>query len=392
MPTPKTVIILTVIIFAVLSAIYTLRLNQPETLVWDEQYHVPAAQSYRIGEKQFYLNRRNPPLGKEAIALSIHFLGNTHIAHRLPSALAAAALGALLFLTATCLVGYWEGGLLALLLWLSSTLALLHARLAMLDMMTSLFFFAAVAAFLPVLRKPSTSQAARWLHLACLLAAIAGAVKAIGFLLFPLFFLGLIASRKNYPLRSSLPSLFFATFWTIPLVLMLSYGALGIFPLEIPNEFRRMFALQEFHHKDFNGLSSWYQWFIGQGELWYLSKPGPEGRRFAALCIQNPILFGLGSIAEFFLIFRAILRRLALEIFLGLLIPAQIVFWILFKDQTILSYALPMVPVFCLIVPYTLSLYAKKMPHYRLWAICIATASSVFFWKAFPEILGSFIP
>lgn len=388
----KPVIFLTILIFIVLSGIYTLRLDRPGVLVWDEQYHVPAAQSYLVGYKPAYWNRRNPPLGKQLIALSIQAFGENFFAYRLPSAMSAAALGALLFFTATWLTRRWEGGALALLLWLSSTLALLHTRLAMLDMMTALFFFAGAAAFLPILREAAGKNARRWLLIACLLAAMAGAIKTIGFLLFPLFLLGLIALRRTWPLRRSLPLFFALSFGAIALTLTASYGVLGFSLKELPEEFLRMFALQEFQHKDHAGLSAWHEWFLARGELWYLSKPGPDGRRFAALCVQNPVLFGLGSLAGLALLWRAVRKREATDIFLAAAVPAQILFWALFKEQTILSYALPMVPLFCLNIAYALSLAVKPARFYRVWGACLAVASLAFFYKALHQVLGSFIP
>ncbi|MDL1872104.1 phospholipid carrier-dependent glycosyltransferase [Deltaproteobacteria bacterium PRO3] len=392
MPPAKPVIFLTILIFIGLSLVYTLRLDRPEVLVWDEQYHVAAAQSYRTGYKPAYLNRRNPPLGKELIALSARLFGKNYFAYRLPSALSAAALGALLFWTAAWLTRRWEGGLLALLFWLSSTLAFLHARLAMLDMAATLFFFAGLAAFLPVLKDPGGRHPARWIHLACLSAALGGAVKPIGYLLLPLFFLGLVAVRDAYPLRRSLPQLLAAALWTIVVTLVACYGVLGFAPAEIVTEIRRIFALQGFLHKDHPGLSSWHEWFLGRGELWYLSQPGPEGRRFAALCVQNPVLFGLGAFSGLGLAIRAALRKDPVDVFLAAAVPAQLLFWAIFKEQTILSYALPMVPVFCLNIAYALSLAVRPTAYYRVWALCLGTASGIFFYKAFPEVWGTFLP
>ncbi|HEX5034415.1 MAG TPA: glycosyltransferase family 39 protein, partial [bacterium] len=155
---------------------YLFRLGFPPIQVWDEAYHVPAAQSYLTGVKSSYRNPGNPPLGKELIAASIKTFGDRNWAHRLPSALSAAALGAVLFLAATYL-GAWEWGILAVLLWLASPLAYLHARLAMLDMPTAFFYTAGLAAFLPVLKHPAASGRKRYIVLACALAALGTTVK-----------------------------------------------------------------------------------------------------------------------------------------------------------------------------------------------------------------------
>ncbi|HKY63391.1 MAG TPA: glycosyltransferase family 39 protein [bacterium] len=369
---------------------YLFRLGFPPIQVWDEAYHVPAARSYLTGDKASYRNPGNPPLGKELIAASIRIFGDRNWAHRLPSALSAAGVGAILFLAAAYL-GAWEWGILAVLLWLASPLAYLHARLAMLDMPTALFYTAGLAAFLPVLKQPAAAGRRRYIVLACALAALGTTVKVIVAALFPLFFLGLIFVSSSLPLRKSLPVLFGAAAAAILLAWTASYGVLGFGPPEIPGQIGRMIQMQSTLHKDYAGLSTWQEWFLGQGSLWFHSEKNAEGQRFAALCTNNPLLWIPGGLAILGLLVQG-LRGDSVAAYLGFAVPLQIVLWLLLKSQWILSYGLPMEPVFCLAIPCLLGALfrAKGRRFAAVWGFCLAAAAGFYFFKVHAQVFGYF--
>ncbi len=381
-------------IFLCLLPFYLFRLGYPHIQVWDEAYHVPAAQSYLAGVKSSYRNPGNPPLGKEFIALSIRFFGDKPWAHRLPSALAAAALGAILFLAAFYLCG-WECGLLAVLLWLSSPLAYLHGRLAMLDMPTAFFYTAGLVAFLPVLKNPDRAGRRRWIVLACFLAALGTAVKVIVAALFPLFLIGLFLVRGRLPLKRSLPVLFAASAAAILLAWTAAYGFLGFWPSEIPTQIDRMIRMQSTLHKDYAGLSTWQEWFLGQGSLWFHSEKNEAGLRFAALCANNPLLWIPGGLATLGLLIKG-WRGDSTAAYLGLAVPIQILFWVLLKSQWILSYGLSMEPVFCLAIPFLLNgLFQAKAGGRKfaaVWGFCLVAAAGFYFVKVYPQVFGYFQP
>ena len=167
----------------------------------------------------------------------------------------------------------------------------------------------------------------------------------------------------------------------------------GFRPAELPEQFRLMFQLQTTLHRDFTGLSPWYDWFLWRGDLWFHSELNEQGLRFSALCIQNPVLWGLGTLASLFLLVRG-LRGETTDLVLGLAIPFQIAFWIAFKSQTILTYALPMEPILCLNSAYALELLSRKSSKpgrfFAVWASVFALAAGFFFWKVLPEVLGGF--
>lgn len=382
-------------IFLCLLPFYLFRLAQPPIQVWDEAYHVPAAQSYLKGDPSAYRNPGNPPLGKEIIALSIRLGVDEPFAQRLPSALLAAALGALLFLAAASLSGWWESGLIAALLWLSSPLAYLHGRLAMLDMPTAFFYTAGLIAFLPLLKNPERPRRGYWIVLACFLAALGTTVKVIVAALFPLFLIGLLAIRAQFPLKKSLSLLALASGVALAAVWMAVYGVIGIWPTEIPHQISRMIQMQSTTHKDYAGLSTWQDWFLGRGSLWFHSEKDGQGRRYAALCTNNPLLWIPGTLAALGTLWKG-LRGSPVAIYLGLAVPIQILFWVSLKSQWILSYGLAMEPVFCLAIPFLLwSLFSNKTGGRKfaaIWGFCLAAAALFYFIKIHSQVMGFFQP
>jgi dolichyl-phosphate-mannose-protein mannosyltransferase len=389
----KNVIFLTILIFLGSLPIYLYGLDKPAIRVWDEQTHILAAQSYFFHRKDLYRNPRNPPLGKELMAISVHILGESFFAYRLPSAVAAAGLTALIFFTGTWLMGSVGGGLLGSWLWVSSTMAYLHGRLATLDMMATFFFFAGLAAFLPALH-PNSRHRGQWLGLACLLAALGGAVKVLAYLLFPLFLLGLWEIRGVWPLKRSLPQLLIWGLLSTLAVLITSYGLLGYAPQEIPTQIANIYHLQSQLHPSYSGLSPWYDWFIFRGNLWYGSELAETGHRFTASCQNNPVLWIAGTLACLWLLIKNFWKRDAVAGVIAWAIPLQILFWSIFKKQTILSYGLPMEPIFCLATAMGINELAShaKNPRWAqaLWIFCLGTASTLYFWSAWQQVKGHY--
>ena len=151
-----------------------------------------------------------------------------------------------------------------------------------------------------------------------------------------------------------------------------------------------MYRLQTTHHKDFPALSPWYDWFLLKGTLWYYSDFLESGKRMAILCINNPILWILGSAATVALLVYGVLKKNVMYLVIFLSIPLQIIFWIIFKDQTILTYGLPMEPIFCTAIALVLFEITKNLKRadftYNIWAITLFFASAFFFWRQYPFI------
>jgi dolichyl-phosphate-mannose-protein mannosyltransferase len=96
---PQTAFVLALLVFGV--ALRFTNLGFPEHFRWDEHHFVENARNYLQGKEDW---NDHPPLGKLLMALSLHLLGDTSLASRLPSALlgtwalvAAALLGRSVF-------------------------------------------------------------------------------------------------------------------------------------------------------------------------------------------------------------------------------------------------------------------------------------------------------
>lgn len=389
---------LTILIFFGALALFSYSLGHVKALVWDEQYHVVASQYFLVRNSQAYFNPNNPPLGKILIALSRFLLGDTFFAYRFPSALSGAGVAALLaWFGARCSKSLM-GGLLASALWLTSTLAYIHARLAMLDMMTTFFFLASFAAFSMVLQNPlsesekneASGKKLLWLYIACFLAAWGGAIKVLCYLLFPLFLLGLVLIRKQWPLRKALPHLIYATLVFSSMALIFSYSFLGASVQDIPQKLKEMYILQSSLHRDHANLSFWYEWFLFQGSHWYGSQALAQGLHIYVWCTNNPILWISGALSLIYLSLCS--RNKPLEILVVASVFIQILFWAFFKKQTILYYALPIEPFFCIAIVLTLSELAHRLKKGRAffltWSWVLVLASSLFFIKNWSAMQG----
>jgi len=307
--------ILTLILFALGLALSLPNLGRFHSLVMDEAQYIPAVQTYLKKDLQGYSNPRNPPLGKEIIALSMECFGDNYFAYRFPSALAWAGVTGLIFCGVYNLCRSQIAGLMASGLWLTSTLAWIHGRLATLDMMTCFFLLAGAVCFFQVLAKPLSPKRAWWLWLSLGLASLGGAVKALDFILIPWVLVGLVAIRKEWPLRNSLKHALPACLLLPTGILFLSYLIFGTHVSDIPGQFALMVRLQSLPHHEFSGLSPWYDWFLLKGNLSYYSSPLPDGFRYRIWCANNPVLWVGGSFACVALLVLA-WRRLEVGFFL----------------------------------------------------------------------------
>jgi hypothetical protein len=201
--------------------------------------------------------------------------------------------------------------------------------------------------------------------------------------------------RGRLPLKRSLPVLFAASTAAVLFAWTAVYGFLGFWPTEIPAQIGRMIQMQSTLHKDYAGLSTWQEWFIGQGSLWFHSEKNEEGLRFAALCANNPLLWIPGGLAILGLLVKG-WRGDSLAAYLGLAVPIQVLFWVLLKSQWILSYGLSMEPVFCLAIPFLLhSLFQAKVGGRKfaaVWGFCLAAAAGFYFVKIHSQVFGFFQP
>lgn len=384
--------LITFVVFAASLLGYSFRLSTPSFPVWDEVLQIPAARSLLTFDKTKYTHTENPPLGKAVLAASLHGVGDTPFGHRLPSAMAAAGVAALLFGLSLMISGSRIAAGLAAGLWLTSTMGYLHARIGTLDMLTAFFFLAGFGAFLKAVAGESISSRRRtyWLFLACLLAALGGTIKVLCFLLFPLFLLGLALVGKRWRRKESLAAFAVAAPACLALAVFGIYWAFGYPPGEAAAQLKFIY---DFHSHDVTThpfLSRWYDWLLLRGNLWYVMSKQADGQVIAMLCTANPVLWALGQISLLGLAVFARIRKSPEYLLVVAAVLLQLLFWAVLKKRTLLYYALPMEPFFCMSVGlFFFELFKKKERSLVLfWAALIVSVSAYAFSLSYPFLNG----
>jgi hypothetical protein len=94
------------------------------------------------------------------------------------------------------------------------------------------------------------------------------------------------------------------------------------------------------------------------------------------------------------LLLKNIWKEDAVAWVIGWTIPLQILFWMIFKKQTLLSYALPMETIFCLATVLAVKELASHSKNstwaHRLWAFSLGLASTAFFLSAWQQVRGHY--
>lgn len=365
--------------------LFSHNLSNPKALLWDETYHVTAARSFLYSQPGQYRHPNHLPLGREIIALFILIFGDNPWGHRIPSAFAAAGVAGILFWGLFRNTRMWGAAALGAMLWLSSSLVYVHARLAMLDMFLTFFFTLSFICFWIFFQEAPEKIRKGYFLSSLVFAGLATLVKPLGAILFPLYGIGLWLKRHDWPLKHSLPILALGSLAMLGLGTLVSYGIIGISPWALPEQFSHLFKIQGHLHADYPGLSRWWEWFIFKGDVWYFTSPIQANQ--ALLATQNQVLWILGTLALLALIFYPRVSERPFYLLMGLNLVFQILFWEIFKKQTILYYALPIIPLFCLAIP----LVGLEMTHLRvkkryLWilGLLVLTLSIVSFIRDLP--------
>jgi dolichyl-phosphate-mannose-protein mannosyltransferase len=360
-------------------------LSNPKALLWDETYHVTAARSFLYSQPGQYRHPNHLPLGREIIALSILTFGDNPWGHRMPSALAAAGIGGILFWGLFRNTRRWGLAVLGGGLWLSSSLGYVHARLGMLDMFLTFFFTLSFLCFWVFFQEAPLKIRTGYFLSSLVFASLATLVKPLGAVLFPLYGIGLWLRRTDWPLKRSLPVWALGSLAMLGVGILVSYGIIGISPGALPEQFAHLLKIQRYLHADYSGLSRWWEWFLFQGDVWYFTNPIQANQ--ALLATQNQVLWILGTLALLALNFYPRVTQRPFYLLMGLNLVFQILFWEILKKQSILYYALPIIPLFCLAIPlvgFEMSQLRVRKRYLWILGLLVLTLAIVSFIRDLP--------
>lgn len=299
-------------------ALFTVHLDRPSRIMFDEVHYVPAAQALLALEGP--RNIEHPLVGKELIGAGIVFFGDNPAGWRASTALAGTATVLAAFAFLWLLLGSMRAAVVGSLLTAMNQTLYVQARTAMLDVFLGAFLLWAMVVMLWAMRGTPGQVKRRWIGAAILFGLAVGtkwaaipyvALAGLAFLFFrlrdarrakrPLLSALSGKDQPHWPGLSTIPGLlilgtvsiltYLATFFPAffyerdPLTLA------GLLPLQ-----RDMYALQTQILAHHTYQSEWWSWPLMIRPIWYFYE-WDEGAQRGVLLIGNPVIMWGGLIA-----------------------------------------------------------------------------------------------
>ena len=298
--------------------LFTVHLDRPGRIMFDEVHYVPAAQA--ILDLEGPRNVEHPLVGKELIAAGMAVFGDNPIGWRIMPSLAGTAtvLGAFAFLW--LLLGSMRPALIGAALAMLNQTIFIQARTAMLDIFLGAFLLWGLVVMLWAMRGEGRQVWWRWAGASALLGLATGvkwsaipyvALAAAAFLIIrardarlarrPL---ATALSGKGQPHWSGLPA--------IPALALLGAVSITVYfltffpaffyvnqPLSLSGLFAQqwdMYALQTQVLKPHTYQSDWWSWPLLIRPIWYFYEYD-DGAQRGVLLIGNPVVMWGGLLA-----------------------------------------------------------------------------------------------
>lgn len=371
------------------------RLGIPTKIYFDEVHYVNAARKLLAWKSN---NPEHPMLGKEIIALAIHWLGDKPLYWRVPSALFGAfglfAFGRLMWFASASRFATLSG----MLLVATSFAWFIQSRIAMLDMFMATLGMVALWMMAAARAKPAQG---RWR------LAVAGVCTGLSLgakwsiapvaVLPGLLFL-VLKIRDNRgrfltaPEGGPVPgiTLIEAAFWlgSVPLFVYWAtfipaawYIDRPVSLLHIVDHHRYMLELQDSVKKLHPYRSVWWQWVVNWRAVWYLYEP-IDGAQRGVLLIGNPFTMLAGLPALLWCLWTGLRRRNRAALAFAVLYLASLSLWI-FSNKPIQFYYHYLLPGTFLMGCLALALddLRRRADRWR-WASwgSLAVAAGMFLW------------
>lgn len=310
--------ILALLIGLAAQALFTVHLDRPTRIMFDEVHYVPAARA--ILDLEGPRNVEHPMVGKELIAAGMAVFGDNPIGWRITAALAGTAtvLGVFAFLW--LLLGTARPALIGAALALLNQTIFVQARTAMLDIFLGAFLLWGLVVMLWAMKGQGRQVWRRWIGASVLLGLATGvkwsaipyiALAAAAFLIVR----ARDARRAKRPLAAVLPGkdqLHWNGLPSIPALALLGGVSILVYflsffpaffytnePLSLSGLFSQqwnMLALQTQVLSPHTYQSDWWSWPLLIRPIWYFYE-WDDGAQRGVLLIGNPIVMWGGLLA-----------------------------------------------------------------------------------------------
>jgi dolichyl-phosphate-mannose-protein mannosyltransferase len=298
--------------------LFTVHLDRPTRIMFDEVHYVPAAQA--ILDLEGPRNIEHPMVGKELIAAGMAVLGDNPIGWRIMPSLAGTAtvLGVFAFLW--LLLGSMRPAVIGAALALLNQTLFVQARTAMLDIFLGAFLLWGIVLMLWAMRGQGRQVWWRWIAASAVLGLATGvkwsaipyiALAAAAFLVIRAIDarrakrpLAAMLSGKDQPHWPGLPA--------IPALALLGAVSIVVYfltffpaffyarePLTLTGLFAQqwdMYALQTQVLKPHTYQSEWWTWPLLIRPIWYFYE-WDDGAQRGVLLIGNPVVMWGGLLA-----------------------------------------------------------------------------------------------
>ncbi|MFL9840945.1 glycosyltransferase family 39 protein [Sphingomonas sp. ST-64] len=378
--------LLALLIAVVAQALFTIGVERPSILLFDEVHYVTAARV--LLDFSHITNPEHPMLGKSLIALGIHLFGDNAIGWRAFSTLFGTATIVGVYAFTLLLARATRPALFAAIFALLGQMVFVQARIGMLDIFMGGFLVWAGVAFLAAMRADSRRVWVWWTASAMLFGAAVG-VKwaAVPYVAFTgLAFLWL---RHRDPGRfggmHGLPALavmgvvsiatYFATFAPA------FFDETGPMTLErlIPFQLE-MWALQTQVLAPHNYQSSWWTWPLMLRPIWYFYEPD-QGAMRGVLLIGNPAILWTGLVAVAACWWAGLRQKAGVPLAAAMLWTFSIGIWAIIPKSLgfFYYYYLPSI-ILCVVLAVALHHWRDALKRRDEWLLIPAVGAFAYFY------------
>lgn len=377
-------ILLLIIIFTALTR--SIRLDYPNSYIFDEVYHAFTAKEYVKGSRAAWdpwatppkgvaYEWTHPPLAKEAMAVSMILVGSTEAwAWRLPSLLLGVLSVYLVYLLAIKLFGNQITALFSSFIFSIDGLNFVQSRTGMND----IYFVTFILASLLFLLNKRFIISALFFGL-----ALSSKWAAIYFIL---LIIPVLIMQKNL-----IKGIYFI--FIPPLIYLLSYTPYFLLGFTT-NQFIELQKQMWWYHTNLKAThdysSPWWSWPLNLYPVWYFVDYQKDkiANIFAS---GNPALFWIGSISIFLTAWQAIKQK-SLNLFL--IVWGFLIFWLPWSVSPrimFLYHFSPSLPFLSLSLGHQLSKALTDKNNYKLVLILLLLMVLGFLF-AFPFLTGIHLP